>query len=70
MRLDHGVCSWWFAVEHGLYQGCVLAPSLLNVCIMVCIDVASTRFKAGKDIMAALVHLTKKPGRGELPPEN
>ena len=27
-------------------------------------DVAHTRFKVGKDIMAALVHIRKKPGGG------
>ena len=57
-------------MEHGLHQGCVLASSLLNVRIVAFIDVAYTRFKAGKDIMVALVHLRKKAGRGELPPEN
>ena len=58
MRLDDGVCSLWFAVEHGLHQRCVLGSSLLNVCIVAFIVVAYTRFKAGKDIMAALVATT------------
>ena len=50
MRLDDGVCSGWFAVEHGLRQGCVLAPLLFNMFVAV-IDVVDTRFKADKGIM-------------------
>ena len=68
VRLDERVCSRWFAVEQGLRQGCVLAPLLFNIFFAVVINVASTRFKADKGIMDALVHLRKKrgaTGRGE-----
>ena len=60
VRLDDRMCSRWFAVEQGLRQGCVLAPLLLNIFFAAVINVASTRFKADKGIMDALVHLRKK----------
>ena len=68
VRLDDRVCSRWFAVEQGLRQGCVLAPFLFNILFAAVINLASTRFKADKGIMDALVHLRKKrraEGRGE-----
>ena len=64
VRLDDRVCSRSFAVEQGLLrQGCVLAPLLFNIFAAV-IKVASTRFKADKGIMDALVYLRKKRGAG------
>ena len=65
VRLDDRVCSRWFDVEQGRRQGCVLAPLLFNIFFAVVINVASTRFKADKGIMEALVHLKKKRGAGE-----
>ena len=70
LRLDDRVCSSWFAVKQGLRQGCVLAPLLFNIFFAAVINVASTRFKADKSIVDALVHLRKKRGaggRGEAP---
>ena len=64
VRLDDRVCSRWFAVEQGLRQGCVLAPLLFNILFAAVISVASTRFKADKGTMDALVHLRKKRGAG------
>ena len=56
VRLDDRVCSRWVAVEQGLYQGCVLALLLFNIFFAAVINVDSTRFKADKGIMDALVH--------------
>ena len=63
VQLDDRVCSRWFAVEQGLFQRCVLAAPLFNIFFTAFINVASTRFKAVKGIMDALVHLRKKGGR-------
>ena len=40
----------------------MLAPLLFNIVFAAVIKLASTRFKAGKGIMDALVHLRKKRG--------
>ena len=64
VRLDDRVYSRWFAVEQGVRRECVLAPLLFNIFFAAVINVASTRFKADKDIMDALVHLRKKRGSG------
>ena len=65
VRLDDRVCSRWFAVEHVLRPGCVLAPLLFNIFFAAVINVTSTRFKANEGIIDALVHLRKKRGAGE-----
>ena len=68
VRLDDRVCSRWFAVEQGLRQGCVFAPFLFNIFFAAVMNVTSSRFRADKGIMDALVHLSKKRwagGRGE-----
>ena len=49
------MCSGWFAMEQSLRQGYVLAPLLFNIFFAAAINVAFTRFKAGKGIMDALV---------------
>ena len=64
VRLDDRMRSMWFAVEQGLRQGCVLASLLFNIFFAAVINVASTRFKADKGIMDALVYLGKKGGTG------
>ena len=64
VRIDDRMCSRWFAVEQGLRQGCVLEPLLFNIFFAAVRNVASTRFKADKKIMDALVHLRKKRGAG------
>ena len=64
VRLDDRVRSGWFAVEQGLHQGCVLTTLLFSIFFAAVINVAYMSFKAHKDNMDALVHLTKKKGRG------
>ena len=64
VRFNDRVRSRWCAVEQGLRQGCVLAPLLFNVFFAAVIKVTSTRFKADKCIMDALVYLRKKMGAG------
>ena len=64
VRLDDRVCSRWFAVEQGLRQGFVLAPLVFKIFFAAVTNMASTRFKADKGIMDALVHLRKKRGAG------
>ena len=62
VRLDDRVCSRWFAVEQGLRQGYVPAPLLFNIFFAAVLNLASTRFKANKGIMDALVRLRNKRG--------
>ena len=64
VRLDDRVCSRGLSVEQSLRQECVLVPLLFNIFFAAVINVTSTRFKAGKGIMDALVHLRKKRGAG------
>ena len=64
VRLDDRVCSRWLAGEQGLCQGFVLAPLLFNIFFAAVINLVSTRFKANKRIMDALVHPRKKGGAG------
>ena len=51
-------------MEQGLRQGCVLALLLFNIFFAAVINLASTRFKADKGNMDALVHLRRKRGAG------
>ena len=51
-------------MDQDLCQGCVLASLLFNTFFAAVINLASTRFKADKGIMDALVHLGKKRGAG------
>ena len=44
----------------------MLAPLLLYIFLAVVISVASTRFKADKDIIDNLVHRGNKTGEGEV----
>ena len=61
VRLDNRVCSGWFALEQ-LLQVYVLAPLLISIFFAAVINMASTRFKADKDSMHALVHLRENKG--------
>ena len=61
VRLDDTVCS---GLKRGLRQWCVLAPLMFNMFVAAVMNVASTRFRADKGIMDALVHLRKKRGVG------
>ena len=36
VRLDDGECSDMFGVEQGVWQGCVFAPLLFNICSRRC----------------------------------
>ena len=45
-------------------KGLVLAPPLFNIFFAAVINVVSTRFKADRGIMDALIHLRKKRGAG------
>ena len=56
MRLGDGVCSELVTVEQDFRRGCVLAPLLSNMFFAAV--VAYTRFKADKDIVDALVHIS------------
>ena len=62
--LDDRVCSRWFAVEQSLRQGWVLVPLLFNIFFAAVTNLASTRFKADKGIIDALVHLAEEEKGG------
>ena len=47
-------------MEQGLHQGRMIAPLLFNIFFAAVINMASTRFKADKGIMDALVDPRKK----------
>ena len=52
-------------MEQGLHQRCVLATLLFRIFFVALVNVAYMSFKAHKDIMDALVHMTKQKGRGK-----
>ena len=57
MRPDDGVCSdYWFEVEQGLRQGCVLSPLLFNIFFTAVLDVVQS-FSEEPAILAEQVHL-------------
>ena len=60
VRLDDRVCSGWFAIQ-GPRKGYVLL--LFKLFFAAVMNVAYTRFKADKDIVDALVHLSKTQRR-------
>ena len=51
-------------MEQGFCQGYMLAPLLFSIFSAAVKNVASTRFKADKGIVDALVHLRQKKVRG------
>ena len=51
-------------MEQGFRQGCLLAPLLSKLFFAAVFNGAYMRFKVGKDIMDALVHLSRETGAG------
>ena len=60
VRLDDGDCSDKFAVGQGLWQGCVLAPLLLNMFFTAVLPVAEKPFLADAAITNNMVQLQQK----------
>ena len=63
VRLNGGVCSGCFVVEHGLCQGCVLVPPLSIIFFATVINVAYTRFKVDEMSWTPRCTCRKKRGR-------
>lgn len=53
VRLNDDECLGWFPLEQGLRLWCMLLHFLLRVFFAAVIQVAFTRFEAGKDVMGA-----------------
>ena len=64
VRLDKQGVLEMIRYGQGLRQGCVLAPLRFSIFVAAVINVVSTRFKADKGIIDALVHPREKMGTG------
>ena len=64
IRQFHDGMRAWVRLDDRVCAVVVFAPLLFNICFAAVINVASTRFKADKGTMDALVHLRKKRGAG------
>ena len=61
VRPDDGVCSDWFEVKQGLWQGYVLSPLLFNIFFADVLTVVLQRFSEELAILAELVHPKEPP---------
>ena len=57
MRNNDGRCPAWFKAAHGLRQGCVLSPRLLNVFFAAILLVAPERFTKDSNVLEDPSHV-------------